>query len=76
MLFRSYYNSFSGVPYFLKGIENVGYVYNEHVDGDLSIVGIKAYCEAHPLENEKKSDNDVSKKKSKNEDDGDEYKPF
>lgn len=43
------YNSFSGVPYFLKGIENVGYQYREHVDGDLSVSGIERYCAAHPL---------------------------
>ena len=44
------YNSFSGEPYFLYGIENVGYVYKRHIDGDLSVDGIKAYCKAHPLE--------------------------
>lgn len=44
------YDSFSGEPYFLDGIEKVGYEYRSHVDGDLSIAGIKAYCAAHPLE--------------------------
>ena len=44
------YNSFSGEPYFLYGIENVGYVYKKHADDDLSVEGIKAYCKAHPLE--------------------------
>ena len=44
------YDSFSGQAYFLKGIEKVGYEYRQHVDGDLSIAGIEAYCKAHPLE--------------------------
>lgn len=44
-----YYNSYSGVPYFLYGIEKHGYQYIEQEEGDLSIEGIKAYCEAHPL---------------------------
>lgn len=44
------YNSFSGEPYYLYRIEEVGYEYRRHVDGDLSIEGIKAYCKAHPLE--------------------------
>lgn len=44
------YNSFSGEPYFLYGIEKVGYEYKRHTDGDLSVEGIKAYCTAHPLE--------------------------
>jgi len=48
------YNSFSAVPYYLTGIENVGYVYREHNEGDLSIDGIKAYCDAHPLVTSKK----------------------
>lgn len=43
------YNSFSGEVYYLNGIENVGYEYRKHPDGDLSIEGIKRYCEAHPL---------------------------
>lgn len=45
----SYYNSFSGVPYFLYGIEKHGYQYVEQEEGDLSVEGIKAYCKAHPL---------------------------
>lgn len=44
-----YYNSYSGVPYFLYGIEKHGYQYIEQEEGDLSIERIKAYCEAHPL---------------------------
>lgn len=43
------YNSFSGIPYFLYGIDKVGYEYKEQEEGDLSIEGIKAYCKAHPL---------------------------
>lgn len=45
----SYYNSFSGVPYFLYNIEKHGYEYLEQEEGDLSVEGIKAYCKAHPL---------------------------
>ncbi len=45
----SYYNSFSGVPYFLYGIEKHNYQYVEQEEGDLSVEGIKAYCKAHPL---------------------------
>ena len=45
----SYYNSFSGVPYFLYNIEKHGYEYLEQEEGDLTIEGIKAYCKAHPL---------------------------
>ena len=44
------YNSFSGEPYFLYGIEKVGYVYKRHIDDNLSVEGIKGYCKAHPLE--------------------------
>ena len=43
------YNSFSGEPYFLYGIEKVGYEYRRHKDGDLSVEGIKEYLKAHPL---------------------------
>ena len=49
------YPSFSGVPYFLKGIENVGYKYREHVDGDLSPSGIDKFCELHPLTKNKRT---------------------
>jgi len=44
------YNSFSGEAYFLYGIEKVGYVYKRHIDDNLSVEGIKAYCKVHPLE--------------------------
>lgn len=46
-----FYVSKSAVPYYLNGIEKVGYVYREHSDGDLSVSGIQAYCTAHPLVN-------------------------
>ncbi len=52
----SYYNSFSGVPYFLVGIEKRGYVYIEQEEGDLSLDGIKRYCELHPLKHADKKD--------------------
>lgn len=48
------YNSFSGLPYFLNGIEEVGYKYRKHVDGDMSVYGIKRYCTEHPLQRQKK----------------------
>ncbi len=44
------YNSFSGVPYYLNGIEKVGYEYLPHPKSDLSLKGIKEFCELHPLE--------------------------
>ena len=44
------YNSFSGVPYFLKGIEKVGYEYLPHPKSNFSIEGINEFCELHPLE--------------------------
>lgn len=43
------YNSFSGVSYFLYGIENHGYEYIEQEEGDLSVEGIRRYVEQHPL---------------------------
>lgn len=52
----SYYNSFSGVPYFLVGIEKRGYVYIKQEEGDLSLDGIKRYCELHPLKHADKKD--------------------
>ena len=64
------YNSYSAVPYFLQGIEKVGYIYREHNEGDLSVDGIKAYCEAHPLvssQNNQVQDVDKMSKKQINE---------
>ena len=62
----NYYNSFAATPYFLKGIENVGYVYRKHSDGDLSITGINAFCEAHPLVSKNSSDEEEQKPKVPN----------
>lgn len=64
------YNSFSGVPYFLNGIEKRGYEYIPQEDGDLSIEGIKRYIEQHPLkkpktEQEQKLKGDISKKQAR-----------
>lgn len=72
------YNSFSGVPYFLKGIEKVGYVYNDHVDGDLSIEGIARYCETHPLEQSDRSEEPKKRQEKKKEEQTAEepYSPF
>lgn len=60
----SYYNSFSGVPYFLYGIEKHGYQYVEQEEGDLSVEGIKAYCKAHPLAytEEQENKNEITEK--------------
>lgn len=44
------YNSFSGEPYYLYKIEEYGYKYLPHAEGDYSIEGIKRYVEMHPLE--------------------------
>ncbi len=44
-----YYNSFSGVPYFLWSIEKHGYEYLEYPKETLSIDDINAFLEAHPL---------------------------
>lgn len=43
------YNSFSGIPYFLRGIEKVGYEYLPHPPERLSVDGIYDYCIMHPL---------------------------
>lgn len=60
-----YYNSFAARPYFLHGIDKVGYVYRAHHEGDLSVEGIKAFCMAHPLVNsDKKSSSQNIKKMS------------
>ena len=44
-----HYNSFSGVPYFLHGIEKVGYKYLPHPVESLSINDINKFVEVHPL---------------------------
>lgn len=43
------YDSFSGAPYFLRGIEKVGYEYLPHPEGDWSVAGIYRYCDLHPV---------------------------
>lgn len=43
------YNSFSGVPYFLHGIENVGYEYLPFPKETLKIEDVNAFVQAHPL---------------------------
>lgn len=57
------YNSFSGVPYFLWGIDKVGYEYIEHPTESLSVNDINAFVELHPLTRPK----DMKKKKRKDE---------
>lgn len=61
------YNSFSGVPYFLYGIDKRGYEYIEQEEGDLTIEGIQRYVQQHPLAKadkvqEKKSPAELSEK--------------
>lgn len=58
-----YYNSFSGVPYFLWGIEKHGYEYLEYPKETLSIDDINAFLEAHPLVRPE----DMKKNKKKNQ---------
>ncbi|MBQ8685126.1 MAG: hypothetical protein IJ514_03020 [Clostridia bacterium] len=68
------YNSFSGVPYFLHGIENVGYEYLENPSESYSIKDINAFVQAHPLERPE----DMKKKKGKEKNKGESpcLKPF
>ena len=56
------YNSFSGVPYFLNGIEKRGYEYIEQEEGELTIEGIKRYVQQHPLAKTEKADKLEDKK--------------
>ena len=65
-IFRRY-NSFSGVPYFLDGIEEVGYEYKEHPVEDLSIPGIKTFRQHHPLERPEEMKRKSNEKKPKKE---------
>lgn len=57
-----YYNSFSGVPYFLNGIEMRGYEYIEQEEGDLTVDGIKRYVQQHPLAKTDRADKVEEKK--------------
>ena len=61
------YNSFSGVPYFLWGIDKVGYKYIEHPTESLAVNDVNAFVELHPLtrpkEMKKKKTKDVSEVK-------------
>lgn len=43
------YNSFSGVPYFLHGIEKVGYEYLPYPKETYKIEDVNAFVAAHPL---------------------------
>ena len=44
-----FYNSFSGVPYFLNGIEKTNYQYVEHPRESYAIANIESFVVAHPL---------------------------
>ena len=67
-----YYNSFSGVAYFLKGIEKVGYKYLPHPVESLAINDIEKFVEVHPLvrpddmKRKKKADKEKDEKGGKN----------
>lgn len=56
------YNSFSGVPYFLYGIEKRGYEYIEQEEGDLTLEGIQRYVQQHPLSKTEKAEKKEEKK--------------
>ena len=56
------YNSFSGVPYFLYGIEKCGYEYIEQEEGELTVEGIQRYVQQHPLSKADKKDKTVDNK--------------
>ncbi len=56
------YNSFSGVAYFLNGIDKVGYEYLEHPADTFSIENINEFINAHPLVRP----DEMRKKKQKN----------
>ena len=77
-----FYNSFSGIPYFLYGIEKVGYKYCQHAEDDYSVDGIKRYCEMHPLERpedmrkRRKAREKVEKDKAAEQKQEEEYTPF
>ncbi len=55
------YNSFSGVRYFLHGIEKVGYEYREYPHEGYAKNDIEAFVAAHPLERPE----DMKKKKQR-----------
>lgn len=62
------YDSFSGLPYFLYGIEKVGYKYLPYPPNGFSIDDINAFVLAHPLERpksmKKKKEEPVEKTKN------------
>lgn len=59
------YNSFSGVSYFLNGIENVGYEYLEFPKETLKVEDIRAFVKAHPLERPKEMKKKTDKQREK-----------
>ncbi len=63
------YNSFSGVPYFLYGIEKVGYEYLEHPRETFNVNDVNAFVAAHPLERPEKMKKKKKKDKKANDED-------
>lgn len=64
------FDSFAGMRYFLRGIEEVGYEYLSHPRTDLSNPSIEGYCEMFPLvkpEETKKNAKEAKEPKSKKE---------
>ena len=63
------YDSFSGVPYFLYGIEKYGYKYLDYPPNGMSVAEINAFVKAHPLTRPKsmmkKKDEDNAKTTTK-----------
>lgn len=57
------YNSFSGVRYFLHGIEKVGYEYRDYPSETYTVEDINEFVTAHPLVRPE----DMKKKKGKNQ---------
>ncbi len=49
------YNSFSGVPYFLHGIEKTGYTYLPYPKETFKTHDVEAFVEAHPLSRPKEN---------------------
>lgn len=64
------YNSFSGVAYFLNGIEKGGYTYLEYPEESFKVEHIKAFVQAHPLARP----DEMKKKKTKDKDEQTEKK--
>lgn len=61
------YNSFSGIPYFLNGIDKVNYQYMPYPKESFSIKDIADFLKAHPLKREEIEKDDKNDKEEKAE---------